>query len=393
MASGKIYVALSQEGQRRSLLSGGDGRAEQTLTIQRDSPLWSRLVAVGIIGQDGTVVLSILRSVRTWDIPPSAEDVVSWEEAQLAAVAENSRAATEKLREETLTVLRERRTKEESSSANVDRDGLPVDSWGFGRQEYTYPVPDWPYGAPTDITECADALVWIAELATERDRLYAIALEQARVQAREKIEAERVAKEKRAAALAACHERIRAAGGDPDTDTLLSCEDGALTAVPPDCWESHNRGKNWLALISPNPRSPGGLDRTFLEKARGGSSYYLLSGLSLGDAVEFGADYYSGRGRKNPHRWYGFIVGLTPTYLLLRAASTGKAACKAATEYRATLPVTQASTVEDQIDAGIARVNGEGAIVPVREGECTECDAHGTVGEDCPQCGGEGNFV
>ena len=50
-------------------------------------------------------------------------------------------------------------------------------------------------------------------------------------------------------------------------------EFGALSECP--VWESHKRGKNWCAAITPDPKSPGGLARDFWEKAKG-DYYYLV---------------------------------------------------------------------------------------------------------------------
>jgi len=38
-------------------------------------------------------------------------------------------------------------------------------------------------------------------------------------------------------------------------------------------YESHKRGKNWMAIITPDPTAPGGLARTFVPRGRG--EYYI----------------------------------------------------------------------------------------------------------------------
>src|SRR5262249_14392556 len=125
----------------------------------------------------------------------------------------------------------------------------------------------------------------------------------------------------------------RAANNLEDGDIALRIEEGALATVPPNCWESHKRGKNWFARIEINPAKPGGLERDFHAKAHG-AYYYLLPTLAAGDAVEFGADYYSGGGRKSPTRWYGYYVRTiaatetAPAYLVLRECASGKDAVK-----------------------------------------------------------------
>ena len=76
-----------------------------------------------------------------------------------------------------------------------------------------------------------------------------------------------------------------------------SIEAGALLAVP--IYETHRRGKNWFATIAKDPAQPGGLARKFHRKANG-KYFYMTNDVKLYDAIEFGADYYTGGG--NPHR-------------------------------------------------------------------------------------------
>lgn len=91
----------------------------------------------------------------------------------------------------------------------------------------------------------------------------------------------------------------------------LPITDGAIlrSDVP---YEGHKRGKNWLAVIHRDPRSPGGLGRDFM--ARGHGPYaYIAEDIPEGSALECGADYYSGGGRPSRERHY---------YLLLRKRET-----------------------------------------------------------------------
>ena len=37
--------------------------------------------------------------------------------------------------------------------------------------------------------------------------------------------------------------------------------------------------------------------------------------LNVGEAVEFGADYYTGSGKKSAKRWYGFILAQSDTHI------------------------------------------------------------------------------
>jgi hypothetical protein len=108
---------------------------------------------------------------------------------------------------------------------------------------------------------------------------------------------------------------------------VLGVEAGALTEVP--VYESHKRGKNWLAVIQIDPTAPGGLRRTFQRRAYG-DYFYMIDGLARGMAVEFGADYYTGVGRKHATRWYGVVRCVLKDGLILEAVATGIQACRAA---------------------------------------------------------------
>lgn len=92
------------------------------------------------------------------------------------------------------------------------------------------------------------------------------------------------------------------------TTTTYPVEHGALVSAP--IYNDHKRGKNWLAVIAPDPMAPGGLGRKFQPQARG-RYLYMIDGLKVGDAVEFGADHYSGSGNKTPYRWYGVVRSIT----------------------------------------------------------------------------------
>lgn len=114
--------------------------------------------------------------------------------------------------------------------------------------------------------------------------------------------------------------------------TTYPVEDGALTEVP--AYSDHQRGKNWLARIEADPRSPSGLARDFLEKAYGPNYFYMVGGLSRGDALEFGADYYSGSGRKSPYRIYAAVASVSENVLELALFEEARDALEASAEYR-----------------------------------------------------------
>ncbi|OYT50381.1 hypothetical protein B6U83_00110 [Thermoplasmatales archaeon ex4484_36] len=107
---------------------------------------------------------------------------------------------------------------------------------------------------------------------------------------------------------------------DDGNNVVLRKELGALVEVPVYC--GHPRGKNWMAKITPDPASPGGLHRDFFKRAKGKYYYMVPSGsLSPGDRVEFGADYYTGSGRREKKRWYGVVVEDRESVLILREES------------------------------------------------------------------------
>ncbi|GEM_PF-4210589 len=96
-------------------------------------------------------------------------------------------------------------------------------------------------------------------------------------------------------------------------------EMGAMVEVP--IYEGHKRGKNWMAVIQPDPNSPGGLRRDFQQTAKG-KYYYMINGLKIGDPVEFGADYYTGGGKKHSKRWYGIVRDIGEDYIEIRQCKT-----------------------------------------------------------------------
>ena len=100
---------------------------------------------------------------------------------------------------------------------------------------------------------------------------------------------------------------------------------GALAECP--IYETHNRGKNWLAKISVDPTVPGGFAREFARRAHGDFFYMIPSWAVPGTPIEFGADYYSARGAKKACRFYGVIETITPDVLTVEECNTGKDAC------------------------------------------------------------------
>jgi len=298
-----INYKLSEMGRKASLLAGGDGKQCQTVEVERDTAEYAEVVAAGKLGSENCA-LDTTRAIldqgggidpTEWDAIPNVRQLLDDHARRLAEAATREAAFRAAKREETLAVLREKKT----------------------RDNYGTIVADWPQYAATDVKESPEAQAWLAEIAEAN-----AARKAAETKAREeKAAADKVEAEAKAAAEAARREALGLRDGDRD----FRIEDGALTRVP--CWESHSRGKNWMAVIGVNPSAPGGLDRSFAPKAKG-DCYYIVPSLEVGDAVEFGGDYYSGRGRPSRERWYGYVVRVDAAMLVLHDCGTGKAAIK-----------------------------------------------------------------
>ncbi len=87
-------------------------------------------------------------------------------------------------------------------------------------------------------------------------------------------------------------------------DYAYPFEDGCAKNI---VYESHKRGKNWVATVQPNRAAPGGLDRLFW--AHGSGAWYKAPATFYrGDVVEMGGDYYSARGNVSRDRRYVLVV-------------------------------------------------------------------------------------
>jgi hypothetical protein len=344
-----IRYALTPAGQKASLLAGGDGKRDQTIAVPQDAPEFRRCVEFGEVGADGSVTVDATvidrgpaapycyRAPVAFDGAVTAAEVLDTLVSKRAALA--AKIATE---ESEAKARREREDAEDRAAIEAwaakpvaERIGQTGGIWRYG----CYCTLSLHRGSsiPDDhpaLIECK------AEL--ERQQAVAAAAKEARRLEAEQAEAER-----------------RAALGLAEDEMDLAVEDGALAEVPPNCWESHSRGKNWCATIAADPSAPGGLARDFWVKAKGSSYYYVPADLKPGDAVEFGADYYTGGGRKNARRWYGYVTRVEPGMVALVQCAGGKTAIKAGRKFAETH-----QPVPAEIDAALARVNGEGAIVP-----------------------------
>lgn len=100
----------------------------------------------------------------------------------------------------------------------------------------------------------------------------------------------------------------------------LAVDHRALREAP--VYETHKRGRNWMAQIGIDPTCPGGLSRQFAHRARGDYLYLIEEWMQPHVAVEFGADYYTGSGKKHQVRWYGVIRSVTETSMEVEQNST-----------------------------------------------------------------------
>ncbi len=316
----EVRFQLSLHGRKVALLAGQDASALQTVEVAPDDPAYRDAVELGDV--DGDAVRLTTHRVMShggcqvlptcWDRVPTAAEVVADEKRRIAELAAAIEAAKAVKREETLAVLRERKT------SDATRDlGLGV--------RYVVRSAAWPWDADPAVKGSEEAAAWEAELTA--------ANVEAQAEAEVRLSEAKAAKD--AAAKAAADKEVarRATLGLRDGETDWSVADGVLTEVP--VWEDHRRGKNWMAVIDVDPRAPGGLDRQFADKARGQGAAYVLPVLKPGDALEFGADYISGSGKRTQSRWYCYVVRVEPAYLVLRQRSTGKAAVEAGRKHAA----------------------------------------------------------
>jgi hypothetical protein len=99
-------------------------------------------------------------------------------------------------------------------------------------------------------------------------------------------------------------------------------------------WCNHRRGKNWLASISEDPRAPGGLKRVFWERGRGRFYYIIPRQLDLPLPMEWGGDYYTSRGHKDPHRTYAVLIEITKNEAVFEVCASAREAIQRAEELR-----------------------------------------------------------
>ena len=85
-------------------------------------------------------------------------------------------------------------------------------------------------------------------------------------------------------------------------------------------WESHRRGKNWVATVSFDPGAPSNLARAFWK--RGSGRYVAVpASLAVGEVIEVGADYYTGGGNRHARRHYHRVLAITSSHIVMRQTS------------------------------------------------------------------------
>lgn len=85
-------------------------------------------------------------------------------------------------------------------------------------------------------------------------------------------------------------------------------------------YEEHERGRNWIAVITPNRAKAGGLEREFLDRVR--TTFYATDAVKAGDFIEVGADYLTTAGRRHPKRRVFRVLILRANTWVIRDAET-----------------------------------------------------------------------
>ncbi len=164
----RIDFLLSATGQKDSLLSGGDGKAKQSMRVPPDHPSFRDAVSLAEISKEGDVFLSLdyfridclPSEAPLWDKIPSVEELLNDLKFRRDRRAVEKETEARKVIEEAEAVLRERKTR---------MDYLYI---GGCCVRFEFPVPDWNCGAPKDIKESPEALAWEQELKEAKDRKF-----------------------------------------------------------------------------------------------------------------------------------------------------------------------------------------------------------------------------
>jgi hypothetical protein len=330
MATVTIIYELSTEGQKANMLAGGNGQSVQTMTVTQDDPLFAEALTQADLDHTGKATLKLWRDYTRYgeepfpkfDRVPTLAELLAVREAMSARAKAKEQERLRKITEATQEALRARETREWSGQSFVDPE--------TDRNYYAVRVdPVWPYERDQAVIDSPEAQAWMAELDARNEQARTGALA-----ARQKWADEAKAKAEADAAEAAEREALGLTSGQ----IALGVVEGALAEVPAGCWESHKRGKNWLAVIATDPKSPGGLHRDFCDKAKG-AYYYLIDGLKGGDPIEFGSDYYSGSGKPSRNRRYFTVNRITDSHVIVTCHNTAAQTIKAAKAMKATATV------------------------------------------------------
>lgn len=79
-------------------------------------------------------------------------------------------------------------------------------------------------------------------------------------------------------------------------------------------YETHDRGRNWVAVVSFDPGAPSELSREFWD--RNGKNAEVPRDLVGGALLEVAADYYTGSGTRKPRRRYYRVLEVGESLLL-----------------------------------------------------------------------------
>jgi hypothetical protein len=333
MASVTITYELSTEGKKASMLAGGNGQSVQTMTVTQDDPLFGEALTQATVDNDGKATLRLKRDhsyedeYPKFDHTPSLAELLAVRHAMQAAVENKKWEKAREITEATRKVLTERETWTE---AHCETDKKNDRTYNYRTQR-----PRWPYERDEAVVNGNEAQAWLRELALTNEE----AKKEALIEARQKWADEAKAKAEADAAEAAEREALGLTSGQIALDVV----EGALATVPTGCWEDRKRGKNWLAVIATDPKSPGGLHRDFCDKAKG-DYFYLIDGLTAGDPVEFGSDYYSGSGKPSRDRRYFTVDRITETHVIMTRHNTAAQAIKAAKALKVTATVERSET-------------------------------------------------
>lgn len=91
--------------------------------------------------------------------------------------------------------------------------------------------------------------------------------------------------------------------------------DGVFLQSDVGVYETHNRGKNWVAVVEADRNAPGGLARDFLGRGRG--EKVEADEIEAGDQLEVAGDYYTMKGRKSPSRSYVRVLAVEDDRMLV----------------------------------------------------------------------------